>query len=239
MKQLRNHYRNAPDSWQDLEIAVSEPGGTCAAELIDVSGGGMCVAFAADAAPRAELGTVLEVHIMDAVLPVPLHAAAAVVRIENDDGWCVLGLQFLDWMGLVAAVPKHLAGLFNLRLDPRLQMDPAQPVQVVLHDVEGEFEVRGVLLDLSRGGLSLSADLTAQCYLKRVDDVVVEFELPGIDRTFRLASVIRNRCLSGESVRYGIWFDGEASADLELQTNTIGAYVEQRLEWALQHLSQS
>ena len=59
MKQLRNHYRNAPDPWQGLEVTIVGSDGVCAAELIDVAAGGMCVALCDDAAPTAELGTVL------------------------------------------------------------------------------------------------------------------------------------------------------------------------------------
>ncbi len=212
-------------------------GAAHAVELVDVSGGGMCVGFAQGAAPAPDLGDIVEVEIRAEGLCAPLPAATAVVRVERDAGWLVLGLCFLDWMGLVAGLPKPLAAVFNLRRDPRLPMDPARPVAIALRGADGAFDLEGVLLDLSAGGASVAVDLAAQCHLRRVDDVVVRFELPGVDRTFTLQAVIRHRSWCGEALRLGLCFDTDASADVALQVASVQSYVERRLDQTLQQIA--
>ncbi|HEX5051845.1 MAG TPA: PilZ domain-containing protein [Planctomycetota bacterium] len=237
IKNQRNQYRATPDAWQGLDVTVLARGGTFHATMQDASGRGMSVVFEADLGPSVELGSAVTARLSAEEFAKPIDVPAIVVRTETVDERLVLGLQFVDWLGLAAALPKGFASLFNLRAHPRLVLNPSAPVEIVIKDMLGAFDLRGVVHDVSRSGLSFSTELLGQCILNRVDHVIASFTLPDLDRRFSFGSRIPYRCLVGESLRYGLWFDGTASREFVTQTAALGAYVEERLGAALKVVS--
>ncbi|MCA8948235.1 MAG: PilZ domain-containing protein [Planctomycetes bacterium] len=236
MGSRRAHYRTVPNRWDQLRLEVVTSGGTLAAELLDISGSGLRLTLVEEYDRPAELGDTLTVRVHSDDLRQPLEIAALVVHSEHVDRRWEFGLQFLDWMGVVASVPKSMATMFNLRADPRLVMDPSIPVEVLIRGFESEFELRGVLCDVSRSGLSFSTQLLSKCVLNHIDHCIVEFTPPGQRRLYVFGSCIRYATLTGDSLRYGVWFDPTLTADFGLQQATLGAYVEERLETAVKTL---
>ena len=136
-------------------------------------------------------------------------------------------------------MPKSLASVFNLRADPRLLMDPSLPAPLTIRDCDRQFELSGVIFDLSRSGLSFSTGLLSQCRLNRVDDCILEFKPPNSDLSFAFGCRIRYRCLAGESLRFGVWFDPELTRNFEGQQSALGAYIAGRRKASLDYVFRS
>lgn len=240
MQNNRRQYRAKPGPDLQVDVAViGDRNRMHAASIVDVSGGGIRLDLHKRMDPLPALGSVLHVMLSASELPEPIDAPAAVVQVDDLDGHQQLGLRFLDWLGLAAAIPARLAPLFNLRSDPRLDLDPATQVEVTVRGLDVMFELQGSLRNVSRGGLSFSAPPVAECALCRTDLCAVEFRLPGSTRMLSLAGRIRHRALLGEAVHYGICFDPQYTQHFTDQQRFLEDYVQKRLRAALRQLSTS
>jgi hypothetical protein len=233
----RKQYRTPPIRGIKVNVALLGPNDTLHhGTILDASAGGMRLMLSGNHPDDVALGTVYQVRLTSKAFRQSIHTPAMIVHAEHDDGELLLGLRFLDWMGLKAMVPASVAPLFNLRQDPRLVLDPSMPVEVIVRGVTEVFELRGTVLDVSRSGMSFSASLLSQCALGRADQCSLEFTPPGIERCFRFGANIRNRSLQGESLRYGVWFERDLTEGFVLLQEDLAQYVDARLEAAMRDL---
>ncbi|MFO1078111.1 MAG: PilZ domain-containing protein [Planctomycetota bacterium] len=238
MTNSRRQYRSVPDSGLGVCAEVLGAGPTPhEGRVLDISGGGIRIAVTDELTQLPVLGKVCTVRLSANVLAVPIDAPAMVIQAEQTEaGEQTLGLQFLDWMGLAAEIPVGLATQFNLRRDPRLALDPSMPVGVTVRATDDSFQVVGVVCDVSRSGVGISVPVVAQVAMDRCNRCVVQFSLPGLARSLEFGCLIRHRSLDGETLRYGLWFDADASAHFGLQQALLGEYVEERIEAGLRNL---
>lgn len=233
----RANYRTVPGSGAPLEVQFVDSAGVGTPVTIeDISAQGLRALLPPESEGCPELGSVLTVRFDSPPLRAPVDTPATVVHVAATGSALAIGVQFLDWMGLVATMPRALAPLFNQRQDPRLELDAAVPVEVLVRGPGDAYEVRGVLLDVSRGGLSFSASLLSQCAMRRSDTCYVDFQLPGGDRKFAFSCRICSRTLYGESLRYGVLFDRDYTPSFGLQQAALDAWVRARLDAALREL---
>lgn len=234
----RANYRTVPGATAPLDVQLIDRAGVSSPVTVeDIAAQGLRVVLPPDFADSPDLGQVLTVRFDAPSLRAPIDAPATVVHVAQSDSVCSIGLQFLDWMGLVAAMPKALAPTFNQRQDPRFELDAAVPVEALVRGPGDANEVRGVLLDLSRSGLSFSASLLSQCAMKRSDVCCVEFQLPDVDRKFSFSCRICSRTLYGESLRYGVLFDRDHTPSFGRQQGALDVWIKGRLEAALRELT--
>lgn len=229
MDDQRKHYRTAPEPQVDLRIAIVDSHGLLhRARVLDVSGGGMRLEVPPDLRPVPERGRFLQIRISSSLLQESIDIMATVMQVEANEHALVASARFLDWMGLSAMVPPALARIFNLRGEPRLELDPMEPVPVLVASVDFEFETRGVLRDVSGAGMSIHVQPVGPCALSRTDRVVLSFVLPGLDRRFRIDGYVMHSELAGGAMRYGVWFDADATTDWHDQRLAIDDYVARR-----------
>lgn len=237
MENHRRQYRSRPEQDLDLDVdVVGTRNRLHPATILDVSGGGMRLLLAKPMQPAPGLGNVLHVVLRSQLFEEPINAPVVVVQSDQTDEGQEIGVSFLDWLGLAAVIPAQFADLFNLRADPRLEFDPATPVEVTIRGLDIMFELQGVLHDISRGGLSFNAAPVAECALGRTDLCALEFSLPGSNRTFSVAGRIRHRGLCGETVQYGVCFDPAYTQQFHDQLQVIEDYVQKRMRAALRDL---
>lgn len=237
MTQTRKQYRAAPEAGVDLQVSLAIRGARgYPASILDAAAGGMRVVLTPAPPESIGLGDVFQVRIESSALPAPIETPAVVVHAEPDEGAMLLGLRFLDWMGLAAQAPSSIASVFNMRMDRRLVCDPANPIDVTVRGLRNAFELPGVLCDVSRSGLCFSASVLSQCALAHTNACIVEFSLPGSTQRFSFGANIRYRSLSGESLRYGLWFDRCLTEGFVAQQTALSECIEARLDAALQEL---
>jgi hypothetical protein len=240
MDEARRHYRTSPHPGADLQVAVvGQHWKLKPRQVVDISGGGVCVILPSELPDTPVLGNVMILELGSSLLPAPIESAATVIQSDATDQGTVVRLQVLDWMGLAAMVPAEIAQLLNLRAGPRFELDPAAPVRIALRGVDIAFTVDGVLRDISRGGLALHAPLIAECALRKTDRIQVTFELPALDRKFSFVAAIRHRHLAGDSVCYGVCFDADATPDFQAQQAAIEGFIQERQQTARHALKSS
>jgi len=233
----RKKYRAAKTPATQLEVALLGAGNTLhPASIVDASGGGMRLMLANNHPQDIGLGTVYQLRLKSKALPSTIDTPAMIVHAQREESGLLLGMRFLDWMGLKALVPASITALFNMRQEPRLALDPSSPIAVMVRGVGDSFEQRGVVLDLSCSGMSFSTSRLAQRTLGRSDECSVEFTPPGLERRFRFAATIRDRSWQGESLRYGVWFDRDFTEGFVALQQELGQYVEARLASAMRDL---
>jgi hypothetical protein len=233
MGRQRRHYRTSPRSLLDLQVAVlgadRQP---VLATITDLSGGGMNVSVPLGFGNCWKIGAAVRVRLESRYLALPLEANTLLVRSELTEKEQLLGLRFADWLGLASVLPAELARLFNLRGDARFEFHPGRPVPVTVRGLEVSFEVQGTLRDISPGGLSFHANPIADCALSMTDRVLLKFTLPGAPRAFSFIGRIRHRELTGESIRYGTFFEGNASSGND-QAQALADFIAQRSDAAI------
>jgi c-di-GMP-binding flagellar brake protein YcgR len=238
MKQKRKHYRKDHGPEVDLHVAIADRRGQLqTARILDVSGGGMRLLLPRGFEPAPRLGGVLRLQLVSSLVDAPVESPAAVVREEATDRGTIVGVQFLDWLGLAAIMPAELATLFNLRAGRRYEFAPTERIDVAVQGIDLELEVIGQLADLSRGGLSFYTLPVADCIIAMAEFVQVGFELPELDERLEFTGRIVHRHMVGDSVRYGVAFDEERSQRFEEQQRAIDEYVTERVGAALRALA--
>jgi hypothetical protein len=238
MKQNRKHYRKDHGPEVDLHVLVADRKGQLQGiRILDVSGGGMRLLFPRGFDPAPRLGRVLHLQLVSRLVDVPIESPVAVMREEASDRGTIVGVRFLDWLGLAAMVPPELATLFNLRAGPRCEIAPSERIEVTVLGVERPFEVRCQLADVGRGGVSFFTLPVTDSAISMAEFVRVGFELPGAPGRCQFVGRIVHRNLVGDSVRYGVAFDGDRSERFAEQQQVIDGWVEARLRAALAALA--
>lgn len=213
----RLRYRTATDLLS--ATAIDLEGRKIPGHVFDLSAGGMGLFFERRVDPGWEAGNVLWLCLKSPLLTKPLVTPAQIRRTEECDLGRLLGFRFLDWMGLLSQIPTELANLFNRRREHRLRFDPLRPIPVTVEGLPAASwdqvfgGLKGVLLDISLGGLSFRVDLDIGSQVEPRQVAEVSFALDGSTELFKLWVEIQ-RCASGpDGIFCGALFDADRTED--------------------------
>ncbi len=220
----RKHYRIIPGDDHHIHLTVAradeEP---VSAELLDISAGGVMVQIALPRGPILTMGEDVRLCFTSAHFRKPLEVVACVAhRIDRDDDHRY-GLTFTDIEQLESRLPETLFWLFNRRGLPRIQPDPATPIEITLESVPDGLRRQGRIVDLSAMGVGVGIVGELEPAISRI---LVSFLLPNRRDPVRIDSIIRScRPLSGDEVRYGIAFVLDPSEPFDDQHAAIIDFV--------------
>ena len=210
-----------PELDNDLRVRLDGPDGDrVEAEIVDLSYSGVGLRLPAALAPAVERRGEVPLYFEDlrgGVIP-PIVAR---LRSSVQTATTVrLGMDFAPMQDLSRDLPAHLLALFNRRAARRIA--PRDPVVVEL-EPDGEPTSIASLRDISWTGAGVELPVTAS--LERLQGVELRFDLPGVERRFRLRGDVQYDLLVDDVVRLGIHFDPKASEDFAAQQASLKRYV--------------
>ncbi len=215
MPEKRVRYRTAPDLLSVTAIGID--GQKISAHVFDLSAGGMGLFFERRKDPGYEAGEVLWLCMKSPLLTKPLVTPAQLRHFEQFELGRLCGFRFLDWIGLLSHIPPEFASLFNRRREHRHRCDHLSPIQVTVEGLTASWEqvfggLKGILLDISPGGLSFRIDLEAGSQVEPRQFAEVSFTLDGSADRFKMWVEIL-RCASGPDGTFcGALFDADRTA---------------------------
>lgn len=238
MENQRRQYRSSPESSELFAVAVVRslsilvPG-----QVVDLSVGGISVFFEHGCDPIFALKDTVQLRLTSPHLKEPLSEPCLVrYRAETRQGR-FYGLEFLDWLGLLARLPTKLAGHFNQRGHYRVEPDPNQPVPVRLQADARSAPVSARLRDLSVTGISCLAASEAERTLADAFQVKVSLRLPDSPEVLDFHGNIIRRDLVPTGVCYAVFFDAKLTARFEKKASLLEMYVNERRKQMLDVLS--
>ncbi len=215
--------RDVGDLYTEIETASGE---RFEAELLELSLRGFGARFQGKSIPALDLHEEVTVHIDSSDLAGRLSVAAIVRFVYDESGWCRCGFEFEDPERLARSLKGTLARLFNQRRSRRFKPDPAHAIAATLQAADGPT-VKGQVADLSSGGVAVVVRRDASPGLDTNDPTRVSLQLPGQAAPIELAARVRHYREVGDSLRYGLEFEGPFSAEfLHTRRAIIAAIVQ-------------
>lgn len=236
----RRHYRVTPADQHTVEVSVSTADGQAfPAELLDITIEGAGTRFLREAGPTLAVGQAATLTFKSARLRRPIRVQAKVrSRVELGAFRSYrYGFEFDGREELEQQLGGEIYRLFNQRNIYRVEPDPEQPIEAVIHLSEYDsatpasaagFEAHGHLKDLSTVGAAVLVDRRAESTLAATDLVELSFRLPGSGRALRLTAWIRHRELQDEHVCYGLEFDPMRSEAFARDEHELLKYARRR-----------
>ena len=161
-------------------------------------------------------------RIYRADLSEPLMVACRVRHAKGAADGRMLGVEIVDWMGLLARLPEDLKGFFSRRQN--LRVNPRKP-KIVEVSLEGVgLAARGRLRDISEMGLSFHVPSNMETALMEVPRVRVSFRLFR-SKVVSFIGIIIHRSLCEEGVCCGVCFDPERTEGFEQNQAVLAKYL--------------
>jgi len=229
MPKRRRQYRVKPaqstrlSAWVAAADARLLPGA-----VEDLSACGLRLCFKPQKNPRCVLGTVVNIRLNSNRLLAPLTVPSLVIyRGETTEG-LVYGFEFIDWLGLLQALPDEVKALFNQRRDHRVTPRRDRPVVVTLWPTCSSLEAKVHAQDVSTTGLSFVIGGELESALAEVEVVDLTLRLPSAGEDLCFTGKILSRALTSEGVRYGLCLVEDGRKDFERRVTALSAYVASR-----------
>ncbi len=203
----RRYYRVKGPQASGIKVELREGSTVLPVTVEDVSIGGLGVVVQGEAPFR--VGSTLQVHITAPQLNEPLVEYGRVRHVQPTEGGTKLGIEFIDWMGLVERIPSGLASIFNRRRSPRTAPEGVTEVRIY-YEAEGVANaVEGRLVNLSCHGLAFLVNPVDGARLLKAELVLVSFRLPGSDHDLCFRAQLRHISGDAKAWRLGAFFDDE------------------------------
>ena len=138
-----------------------------------------------------------------------------------------LGIEFLDWLGLLRRVPRAWRRWFNERAHPRLRMSRDRTVDVKVA-IPARGSTRGFLWDISPGGIAVLSNGRLP-KLPRGEEIALDFQLPGSWEPMRFTGILRATDLQGQLTCLRMLFDETLTSHFEAQQAAIERFIEEQL----------
>jgi hypothetical protein len=227
----RAYYRVTSEEVTGVQARVrTSKGAIIDGEPTNVSVDGAALRFAVPGLDRSggpvfEVGEEVELQFALPTRDAPVLLKATVIHRTEAEGSRQYGFQFAGRTDLDSQLAPALYWLFNRRTSQRVKPTLDSPIAVTLHVAASGSTVDARLLDISTGGMGLRVPLAAESALAAADRVSVFLSLPTHEPRLDLVVKIRNRCLMGPEVRYGVEYDLEQTQDVQRQLGVISAFV--------------
>jgi c-di-GMP-binding flagellar brake protein YcgR len=227
----RAYYRVTSEEITGVQARVrTSKGAIIAGEPTNVSVDGAALRFPVPVPDRTggpvfEVGEEVELQFSLPTRDAPVLLKATVIHRTEEEGARQYGFQFAGRTDLESQLAPALYWLFNRRTGHRVKPALDSPIGVTLHVAASGSTMDAQLLDISTGGMGLGVPLAAESALAVADRVRVFLSLPAHEPRLDLVVKIRNRCLMGPEVRYGVEYDLEQTRDAQRQLGVITAFV--------------
>jgi len=228
MSTRRRQYRTRPASGL-LRVHIGsglERSSRCAVD--DVSIGGIRLSFPASSAPAYSLRDVVPIEIRSEVLAEPLLVPCLVSSSSEADGRRAYGLEFIDWLGLLARLPPALRELFNQRHDHRVEPHPEHPVESTIQVPGKDARIPIEVMDISSMGISFVIDREAEAALRNPETLELSIRLPAGAETLDFKAKVLQWEVVPEGARCRVCFLEEATDGFEERKDLLAAYVTAR-----------
>lgn len=225
MAEKRRQYRTPGQG--ELEIEVIRDGSTkFSGKVVDISAQGVSLSFSAEEEPNIELREIVLLKVTSTFLEKSIVVPSMVIRREElEEGW-TYGIEFIDWLGLLAQLPPALAEMFNRRGDYRVEPIPEDPIQVTLEALP--LRVNAWLRDISIVGLSAFIPSNLETVFRKVRKAQVSFNLPRLGKKLKFQGRILHRHLTESGVCYGIVFVEETTRAFQENQQLLAQYIQAR-----------
>jgi hypothetical protein len=229
MTNKRRRYRVRPASREELTISAARPGKEpIPGRIVDVSLGGVGVFFDQWRGATFALKEQVSLELTSASLAKPLLVPGLVRRRAAVQGGQLYGFEFVNWVGLLAQLPRPLAKLFNQRGDLRVKPDPASAIAVLVEKEYPRIKMEATLRDISSNGISVSAPYTVENLLLSERSIKVTFFLPTPLAKLVFWGSVLHRSLGGRGISYGILFDKEKTPQFQKKQGLVVEYINER-----------
>lgn len=114
---------------------------------------------------------------------------------------------------------------YNKRQSFRIDVDPSDPVEVMVESISDGGRAAHDLVDISGVGLAMKSQPLGRLQLRVGSRVKLRFRLEGFLTSLELLGQIQNRSQVGEEFRYGVAFDATESHDFNAIQDLIVDYV--------------
>lgn len=194
-------------------------------DVEDVSFGGAGVRFTKKAHMSVPIGSKVRVLFSGPILRREIIFDATVRFRVDEEGQSRYGVRFDRPEQTLAPSAQALFRIFNRRKHYRVKPHSEQLTTLLLR-VEAGPNVPAELLDVSAGGLGVSAHIGVDEQFVSAEAVNVALALSEEAAPLDLVASIRSRTMvSDESVRYGLAFDPEATEGFAAKHERIMDYV--------------
>ena len=120
---------------------------------------------------------------------------------------------------------RKLVRGYNQRQAFRMEIDPAEPVEVLVESLSDGGRAAHDLVDISGLGLAMTSQPLGRLQLRIGSRVKLRFRLSGIPSTIEVIGSVQNRAQIEDEYRYGISFDAAESFDFNAIQDLIVDYV--------------
>ena len=207
-----------------LRVKVVTPGAPIVeGRVLDLAREGVGAVFERAQAPGARKGEEVELVFEALILLRPIRVKARIRQWARGDGNIQIGFEFVDPADLERQVPYVLWADFNQRSRPRVPVRGDVPIQV-LH-IARRKRLRGILRDLSIGGLKMEIPEPAGVEAGSGDHLAVKFYLPSHPDEFRFVGVVRGRDHDSGRASVHMEFDEKRTDDFESQRTVLDLFV--------------
>ena len=208
---LRRFYRRVPNRKHALgAMLMRGPEPPLAAEVADVSAGGVRVVFNQGADPTLPAGFETTVRISSLVHEGGVEAAARLLRKEGDEDERVYyAFEFQDLGHLFSQVDTFWAKFFNRRRAGRVRPALGRRTKVSALAPAGETEVALQDVSLFGAGLSVSREVAPSLY--EIPQLQLEFDVPSQDQRFSCQAHLRHATVRGNAIVLGYEFEDPQS----------------------------
>jgi len=211
----------------ELEIEVLKDGSAqFPGTVVDISAQGVSLGFSVEEDPNTELREIVLLKITSTYLEKSIVVPSMIIRREELEDGRVYGIEFIDWLGLLAQLPIALAEMFNRRGDYRVEPNPEDPIQVTLEALP--LRVNAWLRDISVVGLSAIIPSNLETVFRKVRKALVSFNLPHLGKKLKFQGRILHRNLTERGVCYGIVFRGEKTRAFQENQQLLAQYIQER-----------
>jgi hypothetical protein len=120
---------------------------------------------------------------------------------------------------------RKLVRSYNQRQAFRVEVDPAEPVEVMVESLSDGGKAAHDLIDISGLGLAMKSQPLGRLLLRVGSRVKLRFRLEGVLGPLEMVAQVQNRAQVGEEFRYGVAFDATSSSDFNAVQDLIVDYV--------------
>lgn len=222
----RKAYRKRQCKAYALSVLVSGAKGTLPGQFLDLCMGGVAAAFPRDKDPQWKEGDVVEVVVQSLSHGKVRSPARVVYSRPAQERLVRYGFEFINAGDLYAQLDTFYERLFNRRSSMRVRPSLDRKVKLTLSWSGQRSE--STIAEISTTGVGLWVDPALAASLAQVEQVGVEFKLPGTNQPFRGHARIVNRKLSPERTLLGLAFDLEQAQGLRQQSAALETFIDAR-----------
>jgi hypothetical protein len=232
-------YRSYSGLQLDLSALVKEAGRTYRGTPLELAVGdarpaSLWIEFPKAKAPILAVGAETELLLSSRVVKKNIDSITRVVARIDGERTKRYELRLLGSRRRENNLTADLHQLFNRRQSFRVKPGSEMFVSVHLHDrSESDHPAPAECIDISADGIGLKISVEVEEEFCSSVTVDVSLTLPGSARSFTITGAIRNRCLKGTSVQYGIAFDIRSSVDGAAAQSQIVQFVLDRQRKAI------